>query len=600
MEQNERDRDELQTGDYQTEEAVGGGRADDRSAVSEPYTARAGATASRKVRDDETGLSEEAPQGDLHDASDRGEAGRSLAEDRGGREEADLREYIPNGDEPWGNGGAESDRSDEVGADDERDQSIGGGRSSEQSDLRISEGKEGKVLSGDDMIAILRHGDYLTKSKTEIVSFLMSEDDDAKKTAFIHSCYPKMTIDTASEALAVSLSERAAVDMEFMSELTGKSEEELFADLHGVIFLNPKESVLTRQPKYLTADEYLSGNVREKLADASKAKEAFGEQYAENIAALEAVQPQDLTAAEIGVKLGSTWVPDEVVQEFVFQLLDTPKWAQWNIGVKYIPTTAQWIVTNKSYDRGNVKASTVYGTGRINAYSIIEETLNLKDVRIFDYVEDENGNKKPVLNKKETTIAQGKQEQIKRAFEEWIWKDATRREKLCALYNERFNSVRPREYDGSHIKYYGMNPEIHLRDHQTNAVARILYGGNSLLAHVVGAGKTYTMVAAAQESKRLGLCAKSMFVVPNHLVEQWASEYLQLYPSANILVTTKKDFETKNRKKFCARIATGDYDAIIIGHSQFEKIPMSLERQKYFFVCDAGAPLPPFALYEIV
>lgn len=389
-------------------------------------------------------------------------------------------------------------------------------------------------------------------------------------------------VDTASEALAVSLSERAAVDMEFMSELTGKSEEELFADLHGVIFLNPKESVLARQPKYLTADEYLSGNVREKLADARKAKEAFGEQYAENIAALEAVQPQDLTAAEIGVKLGSTWVPDEVVQEFVFGLLDTPKWAQWNIGVKYIPTTAQWIVTNKSYDRGNVKASTVYGTGRINAYSIIEETLNLKDVRIFDYVEDENGNKKPVLNKKETTIAQGKQEQIKRAFEEWIWKDATRREKLCALYNERFNSVRPREYDGSHIKYYGMNPEIHLRDHQTNAVARILYGGNSLLAHVVGAGKTYTMVAAAQESKRLGLCAKSMFVVPNHLVEQWASEYLQLYPSANILVTTKKDFETKNRKKFCARIATGDYDAIIIGHSQFEKIPMSLERQKYF------------------
>ena len=389
-------------------------------------------------------------------------------------------------------------------------------------------------------------------------------------------------VDTASEALAVSLSERAAVDMDFMSELTGKSEEELFADLHGVIFLNPKESVLTRQPKYLTADEYLSGNVREKLTDARKAKEAFGEQYAENIVALEAVQPQDLTAAEIGVKLGSTWVPDEVVQEFVFGLLDTPKWAQWNIGVKYIPTTAQWIVTNKSYDRGNVKASTVYGTGRINAYSIIEETLNLKDVRIFDYVEDENGNKKPVLNKKETTIAQGKQEQIKRAFEEWIWKDATRREKLCTLYNERFNSTRPREYDGSHIKYYGMNPEIHLRTHQTNAVARILYGGNSLLAHVVGAGKTYTMVAAAQESKRLGLCAKSMFVVPNHLVEQWASEYLQLYPSANILVTTKKDFETKNRKKFCARIATGDYDAIIIGHSQFEKIPMSLERQKYF------------------
>ena len=388
---------------------------------------------------------------------------------------------------------------------------------------------------------------------------------------------PQVTVDrvdTASEALALSMGERAMVDMEYMSELTGKSEEELFSDLKGVIFRNPEHGEKIGARPYLMADEYLSGNVREKLKEA-KWKAAF----ADNVEALEKVQPEDLSAAEIGVRLGSTWIPQEDIQDFVHELLGTPFYMRRLIEVKFIPQTSQWVITNKTRDRGNVKAVNAYGTHRINGYEIIEESLNLKDVRIFDYPIDENGNKKQVLNKKETAIAQGKQEQIKRAFDEWIWKDPARRERLCKLYNERFNSIRPREFDGSHIKFFGMNPEITLRKHQSDAVARIMYGGNSLLAHVVGAGKTFTMVAAAQESKRLGLCNKSMFVVPNHLIEQWASEYLQLYPSANILVATKKDFETKNRKKFCARIATGDYDAVIIGHSQFEKIPMSLERQ---------------------
>ena len=386
-------------------------------------------------------------------------------------------------------------------------------------------------------------------------------------------------VDTASEALAVSIGERAFVDMEYMSELTGKSEEELFADLKGVIFLNPYHGNRIGAKKYLMADEYLSGNVREKLEVARKTAELYPEDYTVNVEALERVQPVDLTAAEIGVKLGSVWVPQEDVQDFMYELLGTSRWMRGQIEVKFVKMTGEWVITNKTHDRGNVKAYNTYGTSCINAYQIIEETLNLKDVRIFDYVDDGSGKKKPVLNKKETAIAQGKQEQIKRAFEEWIWRDPERRERLCKLYNEKFNSYRPREYDGSHIQFYGMNPEITLRPHQKNAVARIMYGGNSLLAHVVGAGKTFTMVAAAQESKRLGLCNKSMFVVPNHLIEQWASEYLQLYPSANILVATKKDFETKNRKKFCARIATGDYDAIIIGHSQFEKIPVSVERQ---------------------
>ncbi len=387
------------------------------------------------------------------------------------------------------------------------------------------------------------------------------------------------SVETASEALAVSMAERAYVDLDYMSELTGKGKDEITKELEGVIFPNP-EPEHDPHADYLTADEYLSGNVRAKLDLARRTDAEFPEEYAANVKALEAVQPQDLTAGEIGVKLGTTWIPQEDVQDFVYELLETPYWSKRRIQVKYIPATAQWLITDKSYDSGNIKAYSVYGTQRINAYGIIEETLNQKDIRIFDYVQDAEGNKKAVFNRKETTIAQGKQDQIKRKFEDWIWKDPARRERLCKLYNEKFNSTRPREYDGKHIQYYGMNPEISLRPHQSNAVARIMYGGNTLLAHVVGAGKTYTMTAAAQESKRLGLCSKSMFVVPNHLISQWASEYLQLYPSANILVATKKDFETQNRKKFCARIATGDYDAIIIGHSQFEKIPMSLMRQQ--------------------
>lgn len=380
---------------------------------------------------------------------------------------------------------------------------------------------------------------------------------------------------------ALSLAEKARIDMPYMSQLTGKTEQELFEDLKGVIFLNPMHiSEEDGKPKYLPADEYLSGNVREKLRWAKRSAELYPEDYGENIRALEAVQPVDLTASEISVRLGATWLPPEIIEEFMFELFSTPRYCQWNIHVHYAQYTGEWNVEGKSYDRSNVKAHNTYGTGRVNGYKIMEETLNLRDVRIFDYIEDGNGRKTAVLNKKETAIAQGKQELIKQAFADWIWSDPERRETLTKLYNEKFNSIRPREYDGSHLNFVGINPEITLRPHQVNAIAHILYGGNTLLAHVVGAGKTFEMVAAAQESKRLGLCQKSLFVVPNHLTEQWASEYLQLYPSANILVATKKDFEAKNRKKFCGRIATGDYDAVIIGHSQFEKIPMSIERQR--------------------
>ena len=388
-------------------------------------------------------------------------------------------------------------------------------------------------------------------------------------------------VDTADEALAVSMGEKACIDMEYMQQLSGKSEEELFDDLKGVIFLNPLYGYgNVSEQKYLMADEYLSGNVREKLITAKKSAEVYPDDYKINVEALEKVQPKDLTASEIAVRLGATWLPPEIIQQFMFEFLDTPRYAQWNIKVHFSQFTGEWNIEGKSYDRSNVKAYSTYGTSRINGYKIIEETLNLKDVRIFDYIEDEEGKKKAVLNKKETAIAQAKQELIKQGFQDWIWSDPTRREKLTKMYNEKFNSIRPREYDGSHIVFNGMNPEIELREHQKNAVAHILYGGNTLLAHAVGAGKTFEMVAAAMESKRLGLCNKSLFVVPNHLTEQWAAEFLQLYPAANILVATKKDFETKNRKKFCGRIATGDYDAVIIGHSQFEKIPMSIERQR--------------------
>ena len=400
-----------------------------------------------------------------------------------------------------------------------------------------------------------------------------------KRTIKPHT--PVTSVDTSSEALAVSMGEKACIDMEYMCQLSGKTEEEIYTDLKGIIFLNPMYGYgSSTEAKYLMADEYLSGNVREKLAVARKSAELYPEDYKVNVEALEKVQPKDLTASEISVRLGATWLPPEIVEQFIFEFLGTPRYAQWNIKLHFSEYTGEWNIEGKSYDGGNVKAYSTYGTKRINAYKIIEETLNLKDVRIFDYVEDSDGKKKAILNKKETAIAQAKQELIKQGFQDWVWSEPERRERLCKLYNEKFNSIRPREYDGSHITFNGMNPEIELREHQKNAVAHILYGGNTLLAHAVGAGKTFEMTAAAMESKRLGLCNKSLFVVPNHLTEQWAAEFLQLYPSANVLVATKKDFETKNRKRFCGRIATGDYDAIIIGHSQFEKIPMSIERQR--------------------
>lgn len=386
-------------------------------------------------------------------------------------------------------------------------------------------------------------------------------------------------VDTASEALALSLAEKACIDIPYMTNLTGKDEATLVEELHGVMFQLPDRADHEGHPIYVTADEYLSGNVRQKLRQAEEAAEADS-RFRVNAEALKAVQPVDLTASEISVRLGATWLPPGDVARFMFELFDTPNYARFNIKVHYSKLTGTWNIEGKSYDRSSVKANNTYGTNRINGYKIVEETLNLKDVRIFDYVEDADGRKTAVLNKKETAIAQSKQQLIKQAFADWIWKEPERRERLCKLYNETFNSIRPREYDGSHLNFVGINPEITLRRHQVNAIAHILYGGNTLLAHVVGAGKTFEIVAAAQESKRLGLCSKSLIAVPNHLTEQWATEYLQLYPSANILVATKKDFEPKNRKTFCGRIATGDYDAIIIGHSQLEKIPMSLERQR--------------------
>lgn len=397
----------------------------------------------------------------------------------------------------------------------------------------------------------------------------------SKRTIKAHEAVT--SVDTASEALSISLAEKAKVDMDFMSELTGKSEEELERELSGVVFRLSESG--TENPKYVSEDEYLSGNVREKLKVAELTAQSDA-RYQVNVTALQNVQPKDLSASEINIRLGTTWLPESDVEDFMFQLLNTPNYMQWRIKVHFSKYTGEWQVEGRSLDKGNVKANNTYGTTRANAYRIIEDTLNLRDVRIYDYVEDEDGKKKAILNKKETAIAQGKQDLIKQAFQDWIWKDPERRQRLTDYYNENFNAIRPREYDGSHLNFYGMNPEIRLREHQKNGVARILYGGNTLLAYVVGAGKTYTMVAAAMESKRLGLCHKSMIVVPNHIIEQFAAEWLQLYPAANLLVATKKDFETKNRKRFCARIATSDVDAVIIGHSQFEKIPLSIERQQ--------------------
>lgn len=443
--------------------------------------------------------------------------------------------------------------------------------------------KYGLISSRANNMAFSRDSSYSLLSSLEVLdedgNLERKADIFFKRTVKAHK--PVTSVDTATEALAVSMGEKAEVDMDYMCELTGKSEQEIYDELQGVIFLNPLyENNRYSEQKYLTADEYLSGNVREKLETAQKSAAVNPDTYSINVQALERVQPEPLTASEISVRLGATWIPPEIIQQFVFEFLGTPRYAQWKMQLHYSPYTSEWSIENKSYDNTNIKAYRTYGTDRINAYRIIEETLNLKDVRIFDYVEDEFGKRKPVLNKKETTIALQKQELIKEGFREWIWKEPQRRERLCKIYNEKFNSTRPREYDGSHITFSGMNPEIELREHQKNAVAHILYGGNTLLAHAVGAGKTFEMTAAAMESKRLGLCSKSLFVVPNHLTEQWAAEFLQLYPAANVLVATKKDFETANRKRFCGRIATGDYDAIIIGHSQFEKIPMSIERQR--------------------
>ena len=386
-------------------------------------------------------------------------------------------------------------------------------------------------------------------------------------------------VDTASEALAVSIGEKARVDLVYMSQLSGKSEEKLVQDLQGVIFPVPGEVEADGKPHYVTADEYLSGNVREKLRQARAAAEA-GPTYTTNVEALEKVQPKDLVAGEINVRLGATWIPEDVVEQFTHELLQTPFYYKSRIRVRYSPVTGEWNISEKSLDRSNIRVFNTYGTKRVNAYKLIEDTLNLRDVRVFDTVQDENGKDQRVLNKKETAIAQDKQDQIKEKFQEWVWADPSRRERLCTLYNEKFNAIRPREYDGSHLVFAGMNPEITLRPHQRNAVARAIYGGNALFAHVVGAGKTYEMIATAMESKRLGLSSKALFVVPNHIIGDFASDFLDLYPGANILVATKKDFEKQRRKKFCARIATGDYDGIILGHSQFEKIPLSTERQQ--------------------
>ena len=440
--------------------------------------------------------------------------------------------------------------------------------------------KYGLINSRGNAIAFDQDSSYFLLCSLEI----LDEDRNLKRKAdlftkrTIRSHKPAEKVDTAVEALALSIGEKAHVDMDYMGRLTGKDEETLFAELTGVVFLNPDYAEGVNE-KYLPADKYLSGNVRQKLAVAQDKAEQ-DPQYQINADALAQVQPTDLTASEISVRLGATWLDTEYVRRFIFETLGTPRSAQWGMKVHYSGITGEWRIEGKSKDRGNVKAISTYGTKRVNAYEIIETTLNLKDVRIFDYQYDEEGRRIAVLNKKETAIAQSKQELIKDAFAEWIWKDPDRREAICKTYNILFNSNRPREYDGSHISFSGMNPEITLRKHQVNAIAHILYGGNTLLAHVVGAGKTFEMVAAAMESKRLGLCQKSLFVVPNHLTEQWATEFLQLYPAANILVATRKDFETKNRKKFCGRIATGDYDAVIIGHSQFEKIPMSVDRER--------------------
>ena len=437
--------------------------------------------------------------------------------------------------------------------------------------------KYGLINSRGNRLAFEEDSSYYLLCSLEVLDsdgkFIRKADMFSKRTI---KAYKEVTsVDTANEALIVSLSEKATVDLEYMSKLSGKTQEELIDELQGAIYKVPMED-----GKYETADEYLSGNVREKLKLAESLVETHPE-FKINVEALKEVQPEDITATEIGVRLGATWIPTEVIDQFMYELLDTPNISKEDIKTRFSEYNSQWYITHKNYDYRNVKVNKTYGTNRLNAYEIIERTLNLKDIKIFDTITNADGKKESVFNEKETAIAQAKQEKIKQEFQDWIWKDPERREKLVRLYNDKFNSIRPREYDGSHLNFVGMNPEITLRTHQQNAIAHILYGKNTLLAHEVGAGKTFEMVAGAMESKRLGLCNKSLFVVPNHIVEQFASEFLQLYPSANIMVATKKDFATANRKKFVSRIATGDFDAVIIGHSQFERIPMSVERQRY-------------------
>ncbi len=440
--------------------------------------------------------------------------------------------------------------------------------------------KYGRINSRGNEQAFSEDSSYYLLCSLEILdskgNFIRKADMFSKRTI-----KPKKEItkvDTANEALIVSLTEKARIDIEFMQSITDKTEDELVKELEGQIFRLPDTPL--KEKKYVTADEYLSGNVREKLNIARRIAESNPE-FEINVRELEKVIPEDIKASEIVAKLGATWIPEKYIEEFIYELLDTDYWDEQKIKVHYSEYTSQWNITGKSVDKG-VKATNTYGVKKASAYKIIETTLNLNDIKIYKKINEGTEDEKSVIDKQQTAIAQAKQDEIRMKFEEWIFKDADRREELVKLYNEKFNSIRNREYDGSHLNFYGMNPEIKLRPHQLNAIARILYKGNTLLAHEVGAGKTFEMVASAMESKRLGLCNKSLFVVPNHLIEQFSNEFLQLYPSANILVTTKKDFSTNNRKKFCSKIATGDFDAIVMGHSQFEKIPMSVERQRYF------------------
>ena len=440
--------------------------------------------------------------------------------------------------------------------------------------------KYGRINSRGNNQAFSEDSSYYLLCSLEILdskgNFIRKADMFSKRTI-----KPKKEItkvDTANEALIVSLTEKARIDIEFMQSITDKTEDELVKELEGQIFRLPDTP--PEEKKYVIADEYLSGNVREKLNLARRIAE-YNPEFEINVRELEKVIPEDIKASEIVAKLGATWIPEKYIEQFIYELLDTDEYDQYKIRVHYSEYTSQWNVTGKSVDKG-VKATKTYGVKKASAYKIIETTLNLNDIKIYKKINEGTEDEKSVIDKQQTAIAQAKQDEIRMKFEEWIFKDADRREELVKLYNEKFNSIRNREYDGSHLKFYGMNPEIKLRPHQLNAIARILYKGNTLLAHEVGAGKTFEMVASAMESKRLGLCNKSLFVVPNHLIEQFSNEFLQLYPSANILVTTKKDFSTNNRKKFCSKIATGEFDAIIMGHSQFEKIPMSVERQRYF------------------